>query len=464
MYLAEFENDISIIIKTHTLTINRSKKEIKLILIFHMTYEVIEIKIYENSCNKLLGREILTYSDIFQIFNNYFICLNENMLKIYDFINNCIRLKKYEIYLIEATKTINLEIFTLKENNISTKSISITSCDDEEKWKLMSQKIKELNSLINIHNKTITVAPFLNCIKYENNIHCLYMDLYVENEIEILAFKTKLINKNNNINNNLNKNNELTYARYYSKDDINFLSKYYESISNINEICDDLKINLSNKNLKIESINDDKIKITVNVLSSINQFKITFELIKGLDIKDKYIQIIKDLKLKNEYLANNVIYQNRNNPLLEKKSKNKNNKINNNFGPVSNNNNNNIFNDNKNNDNKKDEKKIIGKKRKRLDTIKNNAKKNEKKDKKNNNGKSNDVKSQLSKEIKNGKDNVQGTLVNSLKNMLLIKQSQKKIENEKNKLNLPKIEEKNKNSKNKKDGHYIALSNKREKK
>ena len=455
MYDAEFENDISIIVKSHALTINRSKKEIKLILIYHMTYEVIEIKIYDNSLNKLLGREILTYSDIFQIFNNYFICFNENMQKIYDYINNSIGLKKYEIYLVDITKTISLEIYILKENNINAKSINITSCDDEEKYKLVSQKIKELNCLINIHNKTITVAPFLNCIKYENNIHCLYMDLYIEKEIEILAFKAKIISKNNNFI-NLNKNNEIIYSRFYSRDDIIFLSKYYESISNINEVCDDIKINLANKNLKIDSVTDDKIKITLNVLSSINKFKITFELIKGLDIKDKYIQIIKDLKIKNEYLANNVTFQNKNNFFLEKKSKNKNNTINNNNETVSNNNKN-IFNEKKNN-----EKKIIGKKRKRLDSIKKTEKNNGKKDKKNNYEQINNVKNVFSyfpKDIKNENLMPKNTLLNLLNNMSSIQQ---KLENEKLKLNLPKIIDKNSNQKNNKDEHYLVLCNKRE--
>ena len=455
MYYAEFENDISIIVKSHTLTINRSKKEIKLILIYHMTYEVIEIKLYDTS-NKLLGREVLIYSDIYQIFNNYFICFNENMKKIYDFINNSIALKKYEIYLIETTKIINLEIFILKENNINAKSINITSCEDEEKWELVSQKIKELNCLINIHNKTITVAPFLNCIKYENNIHCLYMDLSIEKEIEILTFKAKLISKNNNFINS-NKNNEIIYSRFYSKEDINFLSKYYESISNINEICDDIKINLANKNLKIDSINDEKIKITLNVLSSINKFKITFELIKGLDIKDKYIQIIKDLKIKNEYLANNVTFQNRNHFFLENKSKNNNNNINKNNEIVSNNNTN-FFNDKKN-----DEKKIIGKKRKRLGSIKKAEKKNSKKDKNNNehinNKNANNVISFLPKDFRNESLMPKNTLLNFLNNMSSF---QKKSENEKMKSNLSKIIDKNKNQKNNKDEHYLVLCNKRE--
>ncbi len=137
MNSVDFENDISIIIKTHSLPLKRSRKEIKLILIFHITYEIIEIKIYENTYNKLVGREILKYDDIFQIFNNYFICFNENMQRIYSFISNCISLKKCEIYLNEATRTINLEVFILKDNSFDSKNIYITSIYDENKWNLM---------------------------------------------------------------------------------------------------------------------------------------------------------------------------------------------------------------------------------------------------------------------------------------------------------------------------------------
>ena len=373
MNSAEFENDYSINIKAHNLTIKRSKKEIKLILIYHLTYQVIEIKIYDNPSNRLLGREILDYSDIFQIFNIYFITFDENMQNIFDYINNCITLQKYEVYINEISKTINLELFLLKENNISAKNISITAFNDEEKCKLICQKIKNLNKSVNDENNIITVAPFLNCIKYETNFHCLLMNIYIEKEIEILVFKVILINKNNNMF--INKKEE-SFAGFYSRDDINNLTKYYESISNIYEISDDIKINLANKNLKIENINDEKIKIALTVLSSINPTIIIFDLIKGKEIKDKYIQIIKELKLKNEFLANNDIFLNSNYLLPEQRNKSKSNNINNKKNAIQNSNNKNLLNENANED-----KKLIGNKRKRLQPIKNPPRKNEKNDK-----------------------------------------------------------------------------------
>ena len=373
MNSAEFELDYSINIKAHNLTIKRSKKEIKLILIYHLTYQVIEIKIYDNPSNRLLGREILDYSDIFQIFNIYFITFDENMQNIFDYINNCITLQKYEVYINEISKTINLELFLLKENNISAKNISITAFNDEEKCKLICQKIKNLNKSVNDENNIITVAPFLNCIKYETNFHCLLMNIYIEKEIEILVFKVILINKNNNMF--INKKEE-SFAGFYSRDDINNLTKYYESISNIYEISDDIKINLANKNLKIENINDEKIKIALTVLSSINPTIIIFDLIKGKEIKDKYIQIIKELKLKNEFLANNDIFLNSNYLLPEQRNKSKSNNINNKKNAIQNSNNKNLLNENANED-----KKLIGNKRKRLQPIKNPPRKNEKNDK-----------------------------------------------------------------------------------
>ena len=449
MNSVEFENDISIIIKAHNLTIKRSKKEIKLILIYHITYEVIEIKVYENNSNKFLGREILIYSDIFQIFNNYFICFNENMQKIFEFFNNCICLKKYEIYINEVAKAINLELYILKENNMDAKSICITSCEDEEKWKLVSQKIKELNGMFNEQKKNIVVAPFLNCIKFENNIHCLYMDIYIEKEIEILVFKTIIINKNNSIINNSNKKEEI-FAGFYSRDDINNMSKYYESISNINEISDDIKINLSNKNLKIENITEEKIRLSLKVLSSINPQIITFDLIKGLDIKDKYIQIIKELKLKNEFLVNNDVFIYRNNLSREQKNKSKNNNVLNNIELMPINSIKNTFNDSNN-----EEKKLIGKKRKRLSSLKKIVKNNTKKDKKKEE-KSIDDNSILSKNIKNDKKKEKeiDSLLLNMDNSN--KKKSTKIE-DKIRCNLQKKNEKKRNYTEHREEEYIVI-------
>ena len=457
MNFVEFENDISLAIKAHSLTLNRNKKEIKLILILHISYEVIEIKIYENSSNKLVGREILTYGDIFQIFNDYFICLNENMQKIYEFINNCIRLKNCEAHINEVTKTISLEIYILKDNKMDTKKILITSCADEEKLKIISNKIKELNALINIQDINEKVAPLMNYIKYENNLYCLYVEIYIEKEIEILVFKTTLITKtNNNDIINIGKKEIKAYAAFYSKEEINKISKnYYESISSINEISDDIKINISNKNIKIDNVSEEKIKITVSAVSSINIFKISFELIRGLDIKDKYIQIIKDLKLKNEILANKDIFQN-NNFSFEPKNKiiNTNNNILN--KSVSENNNSIIS-----NEQKKKEKKLIGKKRKRISEISKKKTKNNNKNKGKNDNKNNS-KGQLNK---NDKKIVKKSIENALNTMLL--NMEESNNNKKIKKNSEKGKNKGKNKKNKKnnksrdnnDEHFLIIDN-----
>ena len=465
MNSVDFENDISIIIKTHSLPLKRSRKEIKLILIFHITYEIIEIKIYENTSNKLLGREILKYDDIFQIFNNYFICFNENMQRIYSFISNCINLKKCEIYLNEATRTINLEVFILKDNSFDSKNIYITSIYDENKWNLMSQKIKELNRLVNKQVKNIRVAPFLNCIKYENNLYSLYFDIYVEKEIEILVFKVTLIYKNNNIiifNNSYNK--EKIYSAFYSREDINNITKsYYEPISNINEISDDLKLSIFNKNIKVDFINDDKIKFSITVISSINQYKIYFELNKGIDIKNKYIQIIKELKLKNEILANNDIIQSRNTFLFEQKNKNiniiKNNNINNKINFF-----NSIKNQNNANDTKENEKKIIGKKRKRLRPAPKNKKNKEKESKQNKEDVNDEETSSVSNENLKGKKIVKNAIENALNTMLdnmedsIIKKSKKNGDKKRIKFIAPQNLKKILSQKKKKDEPYVLLN------
>ena len=377
MNFAEFENDTSIIIKAHSLSLNRNKNKVKLILILHNSYEVIEIKIYDNGSNKLIGREILTYSDFFLIFNDYFICFNENIQQIYQYINNCIRLNNYEMHINEITKKISLEIFILKDNKIEIKDIFITTCNDEEKYKLVSEKIKEFNSFFAIGNKIEKVAPFTNYIKYENNTHYLFMDLYIEKEIEILVMNAKLVEKNNLII-NMNNNDNKIYAAFFSKEEINKIFKnYYELFPSINEILDDIKLNISNKNIKIDNITNEKIKITISVISSFITSKFSFELTKGLDIKDKYIQIIKELRMKNEFLANSDILQSK--EIHPPEPKNKNNGAN-----KSNNNNNSQNNQSIIKGQKKGGKKVLGKKRKRFPVKKsvNNRDKKEKKDKK----------------------------------------------------------------------------------
>ena len=288
MNFVEFENDISIIIKAHSLSLNRNKNKVKLILILHISYEVIEIKIYDNGSNKLIGREILTYSDFYLIFNDYFICFNENIQQIYQYINNCIRLNNYEMHINEITKKISLEIFILKDNKIEIKDIFITTCNDEEKYKLVSEKIKEFNSFFALGHKIEKVAPFSNYIKYENSTHCLYMDLYIEKEIEILVMNAKLVEKNNFIiNNNDNKidkfgsnslkesnqkdnNNKLLNHKRKKENKIDEIIKNSKNkvdndkeeeneIKNIENILNENEINLS-ENEKEKKIGKDKKK------------------------------------------------------------------------------------------------------------------------------------------------------------------------------------------------------------
>lgn len=375
MNFVEFENDISITIKAHSLSLNRNKNKVKLILILHNSYEVIEIKIYDSGSNKMIGREILAYSDFFQIFNDYFICFNENIQQIYQYINNCIRLNNYEMHINEITKKIRLEIFILKDNKIEIKDLFVTTCNDEEKYKLVSEKIKEFNTFFAIGHKIEKVAPFSNYIKYENNTHCLYMDLYIEKEIEILVMNAKLVEKDNFIRNNNNNGNEI-YAAFFSKEEINKVSKnYYELFPSINEILDDIKLNISNKNIKIDSISNEKIKLTLSVISSFVISKMSFDLTKGLDIKDKYIQIIKELRMKNEFLASSDIFQSKE---ILPPEKNKNN------GANKNNNNTSQTNQSVKKEQNKGGKKVLGKKRKRLPPKKsgNNKDKKEKEDEK----------------------------------------------------------------------------------
>ena len=363
MNFIDFENDTSIICKAYSLKLNRNIKNITLLLLYHISYEVIEIKIYEISSNKLIGREILTYDDIFEIFENYFLCFNEDMLKIYTFLNNCFLLQKYQANINESTKQINISLFLLKERVLNTRSLNITTCEDLDGYRNVLQKIKELNCKMNNNDKTYKIAP-VNYIRYENDLYYLYADIFVEKEIDILGIKVQVIQKigENNIINYINNESNEFYAVYFTLDELNIISKnYFKSLTNLEEISKEFEINYSNKNIKIEGITNEKIKLKIKVLSSaINISDIDLTLKKNEDIKEKYIEIIQDLREKNEYLIKREILQDK------KPNKiNKNNSIAFNFSSLSSSYNSLNKEGILNNSNISSENKLIGKKKKR---------------------------------------------------------------------------------------------------
>ena len=363
MNFIDFENDTSIICKAYSLKLNRNIKNITLLLLYHISYEVIEIKIYEISSNKLIGREILTYDDIFEIFENYFLCFNEDMLKIYTFLNNCFLLQKYQANINESTKQINISLFLLKERVLNTRSLNITTCEDLNGYRNVLQKIKELNSKMNNNDKTYKIAP-VNYIRYENDLYYLYADIFVEKEIDILGIKVQVIQKigENNIINYINNESNEFYAVYFTLDELNIISKnYFKSLTNLEEISKEFEINFSNKNIKIEGITNEKIKLKIKVLSSaINISDIDLTLKKNEDIKEKYIEIIQDLREKNEYLIKREILQDK------KPNKiNKNNSIVFNYSSLSSSYNSLNKEGILNNSNISSENKLIGKKKKR---------------------------------------------------------------------------------------------------
>lgn len=363
MNFIDFENDTSIICKAYSLKLNRNIKNITLLLLYHISYEVIEIKIYEISSNKLIGREILTYDDIFEIFENYFLCFNEDMLKIYTFLNNCFLLQKYQANINESTKQINISLFLLKERVLNTKALNITTCENLDGYRNVLQKIKELNSKMNNNDKTYKIAP-VNYIRYENDLYYLYADIFVEKEIDILGIKVQVIQKigENNIINYINNESNEFYAVYFTLDELNIISKnYFKSLTNLEEISKEFEINFSNKNIKIEGITNEKIKLKIKVLSSaINISDIDLTLKKNEDIKEKYIEIIQDLREKNEYLIKREILQDK------KPNKiNKNNSIVFNYSSLSSSYNSLNKEGILNNSNISSENKLIGKKKKR---------------------------------------------------------------------------------------------------
>lgn len=360
----DFENDTSIICKAYSLKLNRNIKNITLMLLYHISYEVIEIKIYEISSNKLIGREIYSYFDIYDIFDNYFLCFNEDMSNIYSFLNNCFLLKKYQANINENSKQINIELLILKERELNMKTLNITTFQDKDGYQKVLDKINELNSNMNKNKANIYKVAPVNYIIYENDIYFLCFEIFLEKEIEVIGIKARVFNKGQvNIINDLNNEKEEFYAAYFSFDEINIISKnYYQSIINLEEISKEIAINFHNKNIKIEGISNDKLKLKMKVISSaMNTSDIDLILNKDANIKEKYIEIINSLKLKNEYLIKREIYQG------NKQSKlNKNINSINLFDNVLSSSYNSLNNGNSsNNSNLSSEKKLLGKKKNR---------------------------------------------------------------------------------------------------
>ena len=323
----DFENDDSIKCKTYSMKLKRNTKNISLILIYHSSYEVIEIQTTEIPSNKLLGRAVLTYSDIFEIFENFFLCFNENMLDIYTFLNNCFVLKKYKATISENTKQIAIKFFFLKEGELEMKTIYLTSCQDRNEYEKVLEKIKVLNQTVNSSiGKNCSVAP-VNCVKYENDKYFFYFDIFFEKEIDVLGIKAHVFEKNveNNIN-YFNDNNNIFYSSFYFFEEFNSTTKkYYQSIVNLEEISKEIMISFYNNNIRIEEVSEEKMKIKMKFVSSTMSISdIDFILFKNASIKEKYLEIIKSLKMKNEYLIKKEIYQDE---MKEEKNKNNNSNI-----------------------------------------------------------------------------------------------------------------------------------------
>ena len=308
----------------------------------HNQYDTIDIRLYDYS-SQLINRELLTYSDIFQIFNNFFIYFNENMQKIYEFINKCIIQKNYEIKFENNNKYLSLELYILTEKRLQAKKICLYSYLDKNGSDIISQKIKDIKLLKKIPSSNSIVAPFTNQLKYETNSYILNIKTYYEPEIELIAFKIKLIEKNSNNNNNNINDNDI-YCSYYIRPEIDSISKNYFENYSLKEILDNFKLIIANKNIKIDIIPNKKIKIQMILLSNCRAIQLNLEFIKGYSIKQKYIQILKDLKEENEALKfeNNLF-----NSLKGTKIKNANNNKINHDKYINKNNNDYINNNNK---------------------------------------------------------------------------------------------------------------------
>jgi len=95
---------------------------------------------------------------------------------------------------------------------------------------------------------------------------------------------------------------------------------------NLEDIIDDLKVSIYNRNIKIDHVPNKKIKMTMMVISNLKILGITFEFLK-VGIKERYVHIINELRAENYELR----LQNRRNCLIEQNKQDINNNIFNNI-------------------------------------------------------------------------------------------------------------------------------------
>ena len=394
---SSFENIIAthnIISKTHPINLRGAKNPCEFELILDKTLNFILLKIVEENSKNEINRLLITYSDIYLLFNNYFICFNENMGKIYNFFNNCFSLKKYVIKIMNDKK-VSLEFLILQDKKSIIKNIIIPPYLTEEDK-------KEFNKRLNIFQKFETngsnepkifmdeiIAPQPESVKYNDEKFLLNISLSTFPNIRTMIFtlKYKILEENqntnsdtdstssnnihihinnnihnnssndfnntsnnfifnnndnndnnDNVNNNKKKENEKIFNAYFTYDDLIEISKnYYSVFANIDDIKDDILINLYNKNYKIEEISEKIIKLYVTTImytsSVVNEKEVIFDIIQDYKIENWYQKKMEKYQnLLNDYKMQLFLKAN------EKKNNNNNNSNNN---AVNNNSNNN---------------------------------------------------------------------------------------------------------------------------
>ena len=380
----------NIISKTHPISLRGTKNSCELELILDKTLNLIIFKIAEENSKNEINRLLITYSDIYLIFNNYFICFNESMEKIFNFFNNCFCLKKYVIKIMNDKK-VSLEFLILQDKKSTIKNIIIPPYLTEEDKKEFNKRFKIFQKFeTNGSNESKIfidelIAPQLENVKYMDDKFLLNINLSTLPNIKTMVFTAKLKileenqiinsdtdsisstnfhindniqninnNSNNNINNNfifsnydnidntngINKKKEIEkiYNAYFTYDDLIEISKnYYSIFANIDDIKDDILINLYNKNYKIEEISEKIIKLFVTTImyssSVVNQKDVIFELIQDYKIDnwyqkkmEKYQHLLNECKMKLFVKVNEKKTNSNNNIINENFKNNKKNK------------------------------------------------------------------------------------------------------------------------------------------
>lgn len=207
MFTYEFNKDTSLIQNFYSIFLGKSKKKYDLNFVFHLNYNLIEIIIQENETKNVTHKKVVSFGDLCEIFPYYFTFYNDNIRKVYNFLNKQLYLKKYKIDF-DNDKNVSLSFFYLKEGKINTGTFNIKKNNDKDEEDSKIMKIKESTSN-NKGKRNYTSGPNLDCFRFDLDTSVLLIKVKVNKGIDDFIFEGEIIGNTDNeiVENALNNEN-----------------------------------------------------------------------------------------------------------------------------------------------------------------------------------------------------------------------------------------------------------------